>query len=127
METPVDYLTARQFDLFGGLAYPPLTDAQRVAVILEQHPEARNDDGLLIYLYWMEFDGLGAVLRDEETRARFLAFLRDDTKTSAETIRRRRQEHQLNSTPGAGSLLPTPDQAEYRRRRAHAGPPRRRR
>lgn len=117
-----------QYDLFtGGLAYPPMTDQEKVDEILKQYPETRNSDGLLLYHFWMEFDGLGDVLRDQATRDRFRAFLQDKHTTPAESVRRRRQDrHQLEST-GGGDLMPTPDVVEYRLKRAHGGPPRGRR
>lgn len=121
-------MSVMQFEMFtGGLAYPPMTDQEKVNAILEQYPGARNDDGELLYRFWMEFDDLGSVLRDEEARERFLAFLKNPHTTSSESIRRRRQDAQKNRTPGAGALLPDKGEAERRRSLDGAGPPRGRR
>jgi hypothetical protein len=117
---------AAQLDLFGGTAPPAdLSYQERVALVLERHPEARDNDGLLLYYYWLTFDGLDAVLPDEATRDRFRIFL-EKHATSPETIRRRRQEIQKNRT-GAGSLRPSPGEAKRRRALDGAGAPRRKR
>jgi hypothetical protein len=114
-----------QLDLLGGPPAPPqdLDLRDKVAYILEAHPEARDDDAALLFWYWVTWDGLGQLLGAEalEKLERFMV-----RATSAETVRRRRQEIQKNRSK-AGAQLPSRGVAEWRRARDGAGPPRRRR
>lgn len=115
-------MIAKQCTLFGGFAPPPDLDLRdRAAYILEQHPEARDDDALLLFYYWCEWDGLEALL-DDEALDQLKGFLQK--ATSAETIRRRRQEIQKLGH-GGGHLQPSGSVADWRRARDGAGPPRR--
>jgi len=100
---------------------PGLNLKQRVAYILTMYPETRDNDNLLVLHYWLTFDRLHSLL-DQETLARLTDWIAD--ATNPETIRRRRQEIQQLDTQ-AGDLQPSANVANYRRGRAHAGPPRR--
>jgi len=115
----------QQLDLFGGsTAMPPdvvakMTRDEKVAYILENWPETRNDDQLLMLRYWQEFDGLQAALGAEA----FAVFVEVFPHlTNPETIRRGRQTNQKNRS-NSGHLRPSPSILEYRRARDGAGPP----
>lgn len=113
----------QQLDLFGDIHPPQDLDLRsRVAYVLEAHPETRDDDRLLTLWYWWEWNGLAAIL----TEAQFQVLLKWAARADApETIRRRRQEiQQLRGDLGA--LRPSPEVADFRRKRDGAGPPRRR-
>ena len=113
-----------QLDLLGGMAPPQGLDPQeKVAYLLEQHPDARNNDRELMLAYWSEFDGMREVL-GQEGATRFAAWFRK--ATHPETIRRRRAEIQKLGG-GGGSLLPSDGEAARRRALDGAGPPRGRR
>ena len=112
-----------QLNLFGEVVAPPLDSYHdRVAWILENHPEARNDDRLCLFLYWLLYDGLHAALGSDEAVDRFRAFM-EKQATTPETIRRRRAEIQKLRYPGAGTLLPDATEIERRRSLDGAGPP----
>lgn len=112
-----------QLNLFGEIVAPPLDSYRdRVAWILENYPEARNDDRLCLYLYWLLYDGLGVALGSDETIARFRHFI-ENNATTPETIRRRRAEIQKLRYPGAGTLLPNSTEQARRRALDGAGSP----
>jgi len=110
---------AHQIDLWGHTAPPQgLSEADRVAYLLDRFPECRDDDRLLILAYWREFDCLEIVLGD--ACAAFEAWFRNHA-THPETIRRRRQEHQ-RLDGDHGHLRPGGNIIRYRRKKSHAGP-----
>lgn len=110
-----------QFDLFGSMAPPQdLNRDEKVAYIMENWPECRNDDRELMIRFWRVFDSMEEILGDEGAR-RFRAwFLR---ATHPETIRRGRANIQKLRT-GAGALQPSEAEAQRRRALDGAGPPR---
>jgi len=113
-----------QSDLFGaGLPPSGISLRDRVAHILDEVPDARNDDALLALEYWCRYDGLANILEGDVLRD-FCDWFRA-TALSYETIRRRRQEIQRNREEGIGHLRPTASVESYRRARDGAGPPRR--
>jgi len=113
-----------QPDLFGENLPPSgISLVDRVANILDEVPDARNDDGLLALEYWCRYDGLAGVLDGDALRD-FCDWFRAKA-TSYETIRRRRQEIQRNRDQDLGHLRPSPSVESYRRARDGAGPPRR--
>ena len=123
MEQSVSYIASQQFNLFSGEASAPqgLKLRDKVAYILEHHPDARDDDALLLYYYWLEFDNLADSLEPDALR-RFKTWFAGSA-TNPETIRRRRQEiQQLRGE--YGHLLPSEQVANYRKARDSAGPPR---
>lgn len=71
---------------------PPqsLTDQQKVAFILGEFPEARNDDRQLFFHHWRLYDGLAEVLSARELEAFRLWIAGSATYPS--TLCRRRQE-----------------------------------
>ncbi|HUW08358.1 MAG TPA: hypothetical protein VM537_01455, partial [Anaerolineae bacterium] len=103
-------MDAQQMAMFG----PPveadlghLTPRQKAELLLDENPQARNDDRLLMLLWWERFDALGTLFHwtlhdlfkgerdDEELQVmveaamdRFHAWFRS-TATHPETIRRR--------------------------------------
>lgn len=119
-----------------------LSPHQKAELLLDQHPETRGDDRLLMLLWWERFDGLHELFRwlmrdlfegekaDEELDAvaaaiseRFDEWFRT-TATHPETIRRRRAEIQSNRSAD-GALRGPASVTAYRRERDGAGPPRR--
>jgi hypothetical protein len=88
---------------------------ERMAYILRKYPAARNDYNLACFYYWLEFDGLDAVLGDKVDA--FRSWLVKQA-TSPETIRRRTQEVQ-NWKP---ELDADPDVEEYRQSQSRRGP-----
>jgi hypothetical protein len=125
MTMPI-YLPAnyRQESLFADDLPPSgISLRDRVAHILDEVPDARNDDALLTLEYWCRYDGLASIL-EADVLADFCDWFRV-TATSYETIRRRRQEIQRNREDGIGHLRPSPSVERYRRERDGAGPPRR--
>jgi hypothetical protein len=112
----------KQSNLFGELEeIPDLGPEDRVAYILEHEPETRADDRLLMLHYWVTFDGLGQVL-SKTALGKFSRWW--GKATHPETIRRQRARFQRLSS-GGGHLLPDRKTAEYRRKQARRGPPRR--
>ena len=115
-------MPAMQYDLFGDLTPPQdLSLKNQVAYILETYPEARDSDALTLFHFWCDWDGLSALFDDSALEA-IKEFLQK--ATSAETIRRRRQEIQQLQTE-IGRLRPSEGAIAYRRARDGAGPPRR--
>lgn len=102
--------------------YQDLNLRQRAAIILDNYPDARDNDNVFVLRCLWEFDGLRHVI-DVATYRKILAWAARQDTTSFETWRRRRQEIQRNRS-GAGYLQPSEDVADYRRRRDGAGPPR---
>lgn len=117
-------VAVQQFNLWGGSSAPrEMNYEQKVAYVLEVHPETRGNDRLLLFWYWCEFDGLAEVL-GVEALGRFRDWLADEHRsTSPETIRRRRQEHQRLGD-GGGHLLPPQEEIRRRKKKAHQGRPR---
>ena len=114
-----------QLDLLGeGLPPTGISLQDRVAHILDEVPDARNDDGLLALEYWCRYDGLVDLFELVPSLDEFCEWFRVRA-TSFETIRRRRQEIQRNRDDGIGHLRPSPSVETYRRARDGAGPPRR--
>lgn len=137
---------SEQLNMFG----PPmpaqsnadLSPHQKAELLLEQFPETREDDRLLMLKWWASFDNLDAVFRwtlsdllegevgGEELAAMAEAlsgrfqewFMR--TATHPETIRRRRQDIQSNRKD-LGALRGSASTTAYRKARDGAGPPRR--
>jgi hypothetical protein len=109
-----------EVDEYQGLDY-----REKAAIVLDAHPDARDNDNVFVLRCWWEFDGLHKVV-DAETYRKLLAWASHPDTTAAETWRRRRQEIQRNRT-GSGYLRPAQDVAEYRQRRDGSGPPRARR
>ena len=85
----------------------------RVRVILEQHPDARDDYRLVQYYYWREFCALHSVAPDLE---RFRDWYTD--VVSAKTLLQRAQEVQRENL----HLRPSPRIRELRRAQARQGP-----
>jgi hypothetical protein len=73
-------------------AEPPqgLTDRQKVAIILREFPETRNDDRQLFFHHWRLYDGLNEILSDRQLEAFRLWIAGSATYPS--TLCRRRQE-----------------------------------
>ena len=111
-------------------------------LLLDENPQARNDDRLLMLLWWERFDALGTLFHwtlhdlfkgerdDEELQVmveaamdRFHAWFQN-TATHPETIRRRRAELQSNRK-NHGTLRGSAGTTAYRKARDGAGPPRR--
>ncbi len=115
--------TRVQYDLFGAMHAPQDMDLRgKVAYVMENHPETRDDDRLFTLWFWWEWDGLNNIISNDKFQE-LLAWV-ETCAEKPETIRRRRQEiHQLRT--GTGSLLPSADVAAFRRERDSAGPPRR--
>jgi len=78
-----------------------------IRYILAHYPEARNNDKLLMLLFWEIFDKIQI---PKEFRQAFLY-----RATPPETIRRARQKIQ-----SAGNYLPSPEVLEARRRKQQA-------
>jgi len=78
-----------------------------IRYILAHYPEARNNDKLLMLLFWEIFDQIQI---PKEFRQAFLY-----RATPPETIRRARQKIQ-----SAGNYLPSPEVLEARRRKQQA-------
>jgi len=96
----------------------PASDSikDRMAYILEQNPEARDDYKLAMAMYWFEFDGLHEVLGDRAVDFRdwFIA-----QATAPKSIQNRAGEVQ-NENP---RLEACPKVARWRERQSRAGPP----
>ena len=93
--------TPMQQTLFGGPPVPADIPG-RVRAILQAYPGARNDYKELIARYWLEYDGLAAVLGDKA--GAFLEFMRRDGTTSPKTVQNRameiqRQDRSLDAAP----------------------------
>ena len=119
-----------------------LSPQQKAERLLEEFPDARGDDRLLMRLWWKRWDGLGSlflwVLRDllqdekgdEELEVMAQALLErfetwfQRSATHPETIRRRRAEIQALRRKH-GDLRPPAHIAAYRKARDGAGAPRR--
>ena len=99
-----------------------MTYKDKAALILDQYPDARDNDNVFVLRCLWEFDGLHKVLSAEDYR-KLLAWAARQETTAFETWRRRRQEIQRNRT-GSGYLRPTESVASYRQSRDGAGPPR---
>jgi len=118
-----------------------LSPLQKAELLLDENPQARNDDRLLMLLWWERFDDLGTMfhwtLRDllegevgdeelqvmaEAATERFRKWFL--TATHPETIRRRRAELQSNRKKH-GALRGSAQTTAYRKARDGAGPPRR--
>jgi len=107
---------ARQLT-FPGVDVDPhrgMTYKDKAALVLDQYPDARDNDNVFTLRCLWEFDGLHRVI-DAETYRKLLAWARSEQVTAFETWRRRRQEIQRNRT-GSGYLRPSPDVEAYRRR-----------
>jgi len=118
-----------------------LSPRQKAESLLDENVEARNDDRLLMLLWWIQFDGLAQnfywALRDllegeksddelEVMADALLERFRDwfrRTATHPETVRRRRAEIQSNRQK-EGALRGSASTTAYRRARDGAGPPR---
>jgi hypothetical protein len=76
---------------------------ENLLTLLEEHPDTRNDDRLLMLKYWERFDGvdLTGSFQDQFTSG----------ITNPESIRRGRQ-----SIQNAGLFLPTDEEVLKRRR-----------
>ena len=112
--------------VFPGVEVDPhhgMSYKDKAAMILDQYPDARDNDNVLTLRCLWEFDGLHKVI-SAETYRKLLAWAARDATTAFETYRRRRQDIQRNRT-GTGYLRPSENVAQYRRRRDGAGPPRR--
>jgi len=123
-------------------AHGDLSPMQKTELLLDEHPEARGDDKLLMLLWWERFDALPSLffwtlrdlfkgeMDDEELQVMADAALEQfkdwfrSTATHPETIRRRRAELQSNRKEH-GVLRGSPQVTAYRRARDGAGPPRR--
>ena len=78
----------------------------RIRYILEEHPDARDDYKLAIFIYWCEFDGLTDILGDRADAFREW-FISD--AVSPQTLRNRTQEVQnrhygLDASPEVEAL-----------------------
>ena len=105
-------MSISQLDLFGGSAPPTGMKMQkRVAYVLENWPEAPDDDNALFVGYLVLF---GHLRRDEAERWQKVL----DNAPSFETLRRRRQELQ-NDLRAFRASEPV---REWREARAGAGP-----
>jgi len=138
-------MSTKQMDMFGPPVEPDLgnlSPLQKAELLLDENPQARNDDLLLMLLWWERFDALGTLFHwtlrdlfkgemdDEELQVmtdaamdRFHAWFRS-TATHPETIRRRRAELQSNRKKH-GTLRGSAGTTAYRKARDGAGPPRR--
>ena len=119
-----------------------LTPRQKAEVLLDEDERVRNDDRLLMLAWWKRFDNLDELFRwtlhdllegevsDEELAAMAEALSErfgdwfQRMATSPETIRRRRQEIQVNRQD-QGAMRGSAHTTAYRRARDGAGPPRR--
>jgi hypothetical protein len=110
----------RQYDLFGQIQAPQDLDLHsKVAYILEQHPEARDDDRLLVLWFWWEWNSLACLLTAAQFQDLLVWVMGAE---QPETIRRRRQEIQMLRS-GVGTLQPSASTAAHRREQDSAGPP----
>ena len=134
----------QQLTMFGAPpveAYSDLSPREKAELLMDENPEARNDDRLLMLLWWERFDSLGTLFHwslrdlmegevdDEELQVmanalseRFKDWFRR-TATHPETIRRRRVEIQ-SLRKKHGALRPAAHITAYRKARDGAGPPR---
>ena len=120
-----------------------LTPEQKAEYLLDENPDARGNDKLLMLLWWERFDALGSLflwtMRDlleceksqEEMEAiadaaleRFKTWFLSKSTTHPETIRRRRAALQSNRKKH-GTLRGPAHITAYRKARDGAGPPRR--
>ena len=119
-----------------------LTPEQKAEFLLDENPDARGNDKLLMLLWWERFDALGSLFQwtfrdllegemaDEELQVladaaleRFKTWFLSKSTTHPETIRRRRAA--LQSNRKKHGTLRAPDHiTAYRRSRDGAGPPR---
>lgn len=116
-----------QLDLLGeGLPPSGISLRDRVAHIMDEIPDARNDDPLAALEYWSRYDGMLDLKAFQNVAhlEQFCEWFRV-VATNYETIRRRRQEIQRNRDDGIGHLRPSASVESYRRARDGAGPPRR--
>jgi hypothetical protein len=106
-------MVAMQGGLFGGVAVTG-SIKDKVAYILEQYPEARDDYKLLVLRYWQEIDGLNV---DTMDAAAFQAWLLQKA-TSWKTLQNRAMEVQ-NERP---ELEASPEVEKQREIQSRAGP-----
>ena len=109
-----------EVDPYQGMDY-----REKVAMILDQYPDARDNHNVLVLRCLWEFDGLHKVI-DAETYRKLLAWAGHEQTTAFETYRRRCQEIQQNRSPRRGYLRPSETVEHYRRNRDGRGAPRRR-
>ena len=95
--------------------------AAKAHYIMETYPEARENDNLMVWLYWLEFSRLGDLLRQlalcdtaQEIDTKMRAWLLQ--APSVETIRRRRCEWNEK-----GQLLPPTEVVADRRKKSKLG------
>jgi hypothetical protein len=91
---------ARQGTLFGDPPRSVNKVREKVKHILANHPAARGDDKLLIWLVWTLCDGGEEVFRSGDLE-RIKRWLLSDAASTPETIRRTRQDIQKH-----GEYLP---------------------
>lgn len=116
---------ATQLDIFGNICAPAdLSPQQRIAWLLDNDPELRDNDRALMLAHWRAFDGLEQVLDEASLDAFEEWFLNVNAATHPETIRRRRAELQRLRT-GDGVFQPSRGESLRRRALDGAGPPRR--
>ena len=113
--------------VFSGVEVDPhqgMSYKDKAAMILDQYPDARDNDKVFVLRCQWEFDGLHMVISAEVYR-KLLAWAAHPDTTAPETWRRRRQEIQRNRNASAGYLRPSQSVEHYRRQRDGKGPPRR--
>lgn len=102
---------------FDGPAVPAGDIKQRVAALLEQHPDARQDYARLVFYYWRDCDGMSALFaRFPGLETAFLDFIAGRA-TSWKTIQNRAMEVQ-NENP---DLEAAPAVQRLRQQQARAG------
>ena len=95
---------------------------EKAALVLDQYPDARDNDMVYVFRCLWEFDGLHKAI-SAETYRKLLAWASRQDTNRMETWRRRRQEVQRLGD-GGGVLQPSPGVIRYRKERAKQGPPR---
>lgn len=107
---------AIQFDLFGGAEFVGSIQ-ERIEHLLENHPGARDSYHELILRYWLNYDGLGAILATQDQRAAFRCWFLERA-TSTKTIQNRAMEVQRRRP----ELDSSPQVRQSRDAQASAGP-----
>jgi len=105
-----------QHTLFGESKFMG-TDREKAIYILTHHPEVRNNYKAGVFWWHTTFDGLGPVLRTQETLDRYKEWLCSRRATSPHTIRNRIQEVQNDFD----HLDACEEVEEWRQKRSKAG------